>query len=165
MVLHSQLNSFPKPAEHGGLVLRCPDQVQEHLNITELRCQVKFNIFEEIFMLPSEIVEYIENILKQKGISKTTFFSSCNLSAAVMSNWRKNKNYPSMQNLLAINEFLGTRFGIAIIEEKTAPVEDGLSDLQRALIKSAATWSDRTIVLAMQIANELEASRNHRDDS
>lgn len=118
-------------------------------------------------MLPHEIADYIENILIERGISKGDLYSACDgMSAAVMSNWRKDKNWPSMQTLLSVNEFLGTRFGIAIIEEKTAPTDrSDLSDLQRALINSATNWSDRTVVLVMQIANELEASRNRQGDS
>ena len=86
-------------------------------------------------MLPSEIVDLIETILKQRGISKTEFYSACNVSAAVFSNWRINKNYPSINTLFAINAYLGTNFGITQIE-KTAPKDEGgFTDAEKGFMR------------------------------
>ena len=114
-------------------------------------------------MLPSEIVDIIEKILRDKGISKSDFYSSCGVSAAVFSNWRVNKNYPSMNNLVAINEFLGTNFGITQIE-KTAPIsEDGLNAIQRQLIQLLPLLDDADISVLLSTAQSLIASRRFRD--
>lgn len=112
-------------------------------------------------------IDNIQAACKERRITIAELERNCGIGNGVIKGWEKAKGTPQLHQLVAIAEHLNVPFNrIAFGEdEKTAPVEDGLSDLQRALIKSAATWSDRTIVLAMQIANELEASRNHRDDS
>ena len=69
-------------------------------------------------MKSSEIVEQIEKVLKEKGIKKGEFYSACGLSAAVMSNWRKNKNYPLLTKIEEINDYLGTSFSFSIQDTK-----------------------------------------------
>ena len=69
-------------------------------------------------MTPYEIVVYIEKILIDRHITKADFYASTGISAAVMSNWRKGTNYPSMAALIAINEYLGTDFAITVENNK-----------------------------------------------
>ena len=59
-------------------------------------------------MTGPEIVKHIEDALKQKGISKTKFYSECNVTSSMMSNWRRGKNLPLMDTMSRINRFLGT---------------------------------------------------------
>lgn len=73
-------------------------------------------------MKPSEIVDYIERKLKEKGLPKSDFYEATGISAAVFSNWRKEKNRPSLDNLDAINAYLGTTFAIEV-ENKKMPVQ------------------------------------------
>jgi len=56
----------------------------------------------------SEIVAAIERELNAQGISKGEFYTACNVSSAMMSNWRKGKNLPLMNTMARINDFLGT---------------------------------------------------------
>jgi len=111
-----------------------------------------------------EIVVYIEKILISRNISKADFYASTGISAAVMSNWRKGKNYPSMEALMAINEYLGTDFAIMVENEKTAPkIEDGLNAIQKQLIQLFPLLDDADVSVLLATAQSLIASRRFRD--
>ena len=59
-------------------------------------------------MTGPEIVYVIERTLAERGISKGEFYAACNVTAAMMSNWRRGKNLPLMDTMARINRFLGT---------------------------------------------------------
>lgn len=84
-----------------------------------------------------EIVKVIEKTLTDRKISKTDFYKSCGLSAAVFSNWRHGKNLPSVKLLKQINEYLGTRLtlGADFDEEFTVRVAS-LSEQDRERVLS-----------------------------
>lgn len=65
-------------------------------------------------MSPSEIVLYIENQLELQNKTKAQFYAATEVSAAMFSNWRKEKNRPSLDALDRVNDFLGTSFTIAL---------------------------------------------------
>ena len=113
------------------------------------------------------VTQKINSLLAERGIDKKTFYKDCSISSASYSQWATGKNKPRRERLEQIATYLGVPVEeITGEREKPSPItEDGLSDLQRALINSAVNWSDRTVVLVMQIANELEASRNRQGDS
>ena len=59
-------------------------------------------------MTGPEIVAVIEQTLYAKGISKGEFYRACDVTAAMMSNWRRGKNLPLMDTMARINRYLGT---------------------------------------------------------
>lgn len=59
-------------------------------------------------MMAHEIVDVIEAELKKKNIKKKDFYDACDVSAAMMSNWRHDKNFPLMDTLQKISTYLRT---------------------------------------------------------
>lgn len=59
-------------------------------------------------MTGPEIVLAIERVLLMRGISKGDFYAACDVTSAMMSNWRKGKNLPLMSTMARINDYLGT---------------------------------------------------------
>lgn len=142
----------------GALVFIAPVQDQDYFNISIFGCQGRFNIFQRKFwclMLASEIVAVIEAELAKKHIKKQTFYDTCGVSAAMMSNWRHNKNYPLLDTLRKINDFLGTSFVLTANKENPPPqAGDGLSDVQRALISAIPQLPDEVVSLLLSGAKD-----------
>lgn len=113
-------------------------------------------------MTPYDIVVYIEKILISKGISKAVFYASTGISAAMMSNWRKGKNYPSMEALFAINEFIGTDFAITVDNDKKS-VRNDLTDDEYEVIRLYRNSSDQTRKSMLLFLRSLEADSMLRD--
>ena len=74
-------------------------------------------------MTAKEMVDRIESRLKERRITKGEFFERCGVTAASMSNWRHNRNYPSMETMISIEEFLGADI---FAKENPAPSGTGL---------------------------------------
>ena len=115
-------------------------------------------------MSPYEIVAYIEKILHSRHITKTDFYDSTGVSPAVMSNWRREKNYPSMEALIAINEYLDTDFAITV-GNKESSVNSILTDDERDIIRLYRNASDQTRKSMLQFLRSLEADSQLRDAS
>ena len=110
-----------------------------------------------------EIVVYIEKILNSRKILKSDFYNSTGVSSATMSNWRKGKNYPSMEALIEINAFLGTDFAITVDNKKSAKPE--LTDDERDVIRLYRNASDQTRKSMLLLLRSLEADSQLRDAS
>lgn len=76
-----------------------------------------------------EIVSAIERELSDQGISKGEFYAACNVTSAMMSNWRKGKNLPLMATMSRINDYLGT--DLVLTPGKPAPLHVGLAPIQQ----------------------------------
>lgn len=104
-------------------------------------------------MKPSEIVDHIEQKLKEKGLSKSAFYEATGISAAVFSNWRKEKNRPSLDNLDAINAYLGTTFGIELEnEKKLAQMDEQTADIMFRIL----ALSDQKLKALLTFLDTLE---------
>ena len=73
-------------------------------------------------MTAKEMVNRIETRLRERRITKGEFFQACNVTAASMSNWRRGRNYPSIETIKAIEAYLGEDI---FDKEKPAPVGAG----------------------------------------
>lgn len=58
-------------------------------------------------MESQEMVKRIEGALKAKRITKGEFYKACGVTAAAMSNWRRGLNYPAIDTIKTIEEYLG----------------------------------------------------------
>lgn len=115
-------------------------------------------------MLPSEIVSTIEGILDSHKIKKADFYKKADLSSAVMSTWRSDRNYPSMDALARINAVLGTSFGITLLDEKK-PVptdEDGLGEIIDIFSELDASRRSKLIELARLYLDDQRRSEGTR---
>lgn len=107
-------------------------------------------------MSGAEIVSVIESKLAEKKISKGDFYKACRITAPQMSNWRRNKNYPLLDTLTRINNFLGTDFRI---DTKSPAPDEG--EAERAefirLYEAAPAWLQdqiRALLKAAESGNE-----------
>lgn len=118
-------------------------------------------------MLASEIVKEIERILKDKGIKKQQFYEDCGISAAMMSNWRADKNYPFVATLARINEYLGSDLsltGKAEQKEKPTPKQGELSNDQlREFMELLLRLSPEQLAVIKATAQALLAGQAERD--
>jgi len=115
-------------------------------------------------MKPQEIVEVIEKILKERGISKGDFYAACGINSAVFSHWRKNENYPAPATLELINKFLGVSFGISLLDdtEKTATPEGDGGAAEVMELFNSLDPAGRAALLAD--ARALAAARKSQDN-
>ena len=108
------------------------------------------------------VANRINSLLAERGIDKGTFYKAVGISSASFSQWRTGISNPTQKRLEQIAEYFDMSVSELLSEEeKPAPIsEDGLTDLQRALINAVPQMSDKTILLLMQIKDAIEDSRN-----
>ena len=87
-----------------------------------------FTKLEESIMGNSPIVNRINGILAEKGISKRDFYQNCGITSASYSQWNTGKTIPRMKNLEIISEYLGTTTDYLLTglgdKEKTPALKD-----------------------------------------
>lgn len=112
------------------------------------------------------VINKINGLLAQRGIDKGKFYNDVGISSASFSQWKNGVAKMPKKRLEQIAEYFGMTVAELLSEdEKPAPIsEDGLTDLQRALISVVPRLSDDTVLLLMQIANKIEASHSLPDD-
>ena len=102
-------------------------------------------------MSGAEIVSVIESKLAEKKISKGDFYKACRITAPQMSNWRRNKNYPLLDTLMRINNFLGTDFRIDT--KSPAPKEgEARQDELTRLFSAADPWIQDQVLSLLRAA-------------
>ena len=76
----------------------------------------------------SPIVNRINALLAEKGISKQEFYKSCNITSASYSLWNQGKTSPRRKNLEVIADYLDTNVDYLLTglgEIKKAPADTG----------------------------------------
>lgn len=103
-------------------------------------------------MLASEIVVVIEANLKEKGIKKQDFYNACGISAAMMSNWRHDKNFPLLDTLAKINSFLGTNFILRSETDEKAPAAiTDVSKIKQQAIDAIMNGTDEDAQMFLEL--------------
>lgn len=82
-------------------------------------------------------IKNYEEMLRNRGIAKGTFYSECKISDAAVSQWRKGKTSPSPSTLDRISEYFGVSVEELISGKKERPVpnEDELDKMLINLLK------------------------------
>lgn len=102
----------------------------------------------------SELIKIVEQILKERGISKSEFCASIGVSAATYSHWAKGST-PKPERIAEIEKYLG--IDLTSIE-KSEQLEELRDDL-RILLRSAKDLPPSSIYsLIAQIEKEKEKS-------
>lgn len=104
----------------------------------------------------SSIVNRINGLLAEQGISKQDFYRECGITSASYSLWNTGKTTPRMKNLKIIAEYLGTTTDYLLTglgeKENPAPVDDTPRPLSDDDIKFALFGGD-----AEEITDEMYA--------
>lgn len=88
-------------------------------------------------MKGSEVVEVIEAWLEKSKMKKTEFYDKIGISGATFSNWRRNVNFPSQENMKRIQEVTGLTFNIVDPDSNYELREELLSSEIRTLLRAA----------------------------
>lgn len=72
------------------------------------------------------VINRIEALLKEQGISKENFYKSCNITSAAYSQWNTGKTVPREKSLRRIAAFLGVSYEYLTTGDttKNGPAED-----------------------------------------
>lgn len=120
----------------------------------------------------SSIVNRINGLLAEQGISKQDFYRECGITSASYSLWNTGKTTPRMKNLKIIAEYLGTTTDYLLTglgeKENPAPVDDTprpLSDKERILLDNFSRLNEFGKGKAIERIEELaELSKYQRSD-
>lgn len=82
-----------------------------------------------------QIVNRINALLAEKGISKKQFYSDCDITSASFSLWNKGKTQPTLKNLEKIADYLGVSIAYLMsgYDSKKDPAANG--EVTEELIK------------------------------
>lgn len=110
-------------------------------------------------MSSKEIVEAIERELVKIGMSKTEFCKKCNITPATFSNWRREVNFPSKENLERIQEITGLSFGM-VDTQSNFPQRGQMEDELRILFKAAEDAPPSAILEAAALLMRYKEQNN-----
>lgn len=74
----------------------------------------------------SAILKRVDILLREKGISKATFYNDCGLTSSAVSQWRTGRTVPSQGSLQRISDYLKVTYeyliaGVPLKEETPVP--------------------------------------------
>ena len=119
----------------------------------------------------SEVTKRIDNVLREKGISKKDFYTACDITSSAYSQWNTGKTEPRTAKLKEISNYLNIMYewlAFGVGEKEKTPTPDGereitFDDFTFAMQNESKdlTEADKQILLSM--AKQLNDARKKRN--
>ena len=119
----------------------------------------------------SEVTKRIDNVLREKGISKKDFYKACDITSSAYSQWNTGKTEPRTAKLKEISNYLNIMYewlAVGVGEKEKTPTPDGereitFDDFTFAMQNESKdlTEADKQILLSM--AKQLNDARKKRN--
>lgn len=119
----------------------------------------------------SEVTKRIDNVLREKGISKKDFYKACDITSSAYSQWNTGKTEPRTAKLKEISNYLNIMYewlAFGVGEKEKTPTLDGereitFDDFTFAMQNESKdlTEADKQILLSM--AKQLNDARKKRN--
>ena len=119
----------------------------------------------------SEVTKRIDNVLREKGISKKDFYEACDITSSAYSQWNTGKTEPRTAKLKEISNYLNIMYewlAFGVGKKEKAPTQEGereitFDDFTFAMQNESKdlTEADKQILLSM--AKQLNDARKKRN--
>ncbi len=79
----------------------------------------------------SEVTKRIDNVLREKGISKKDFYEACDITSSAYSQWNTGKTEPRTAKLKEISNYLNIMYewlAFGVGKKEKAPTQEGERD-------------------------------------
>ncbi|GAA6521739.1 hypothetical protein K440107A6_16070 [Lawsonibacter asaccharolyticus] len=100
----------------------------------------------------SEVTKRIDNVLREKGISKKDFYEACDITSSAYSQWNTGKTEPRTAKLKEISNYLNIMYewlAFGVGKKEKAPTQEGERAVSDDDIKFALFGGDGEITDAM----------------
>lgn len=98
--------------------------------------------------------ENIQRMMHRKGVTNQQLCDALGFKYTTFIDWINAKTYPRIGKVEAMAEFFGCQKS-DLIEEKKKPVEDGLTEQQRALIDFARAVPEEKAALVLKVMRSI----------
>lgn len=113
----------------------------------------------------SEVTKRIDNVLREKGISKKDFYKACDITSSAYSQWNTGKTEPRTAKLKEISNYLNIMYewlAFGVGEKEKTPTPEGerevtMDDFTYAFYKESRDLPDEKKKMLLDMARFMKS--------
>lgn len=113
----------------------------------------------------SEVTKRIDNVLREKGISKKDFYEACDITSSAYSQWNTGKTEPRTAKLKEISNYLNIMYewlAFGVGKKEKAPTHEGereitMDDFTYAFYKESRDLPDEKKKMLLDMARFMKS--------